>query len=110
MKKRILSILLAALMIVSLLPTVALAEWSGTGTGTQSDPWKIGTTGNENTVTAYLDDGTLSIEGTGAMQDFASVISPLMTFSTASASGIFTTLMNSSSSSRWGPTARPLAR
>lgn len=70
MTKKLVGIVLAAIMVVSLLPTVALAEWSGTGTGTQSDPWKIGTTGNENTVTAYLDDGTLTIEGTGAMQDF----------------------------------------
>ena len=32
--------------------------------------WLIGTAGHESDVIAYLDNGTLHIEGTGAMQDF----------------------------------------
>ena len=72
MKKKVLALLLAALMVVSLLPTVAFAA---TESGTKSDPWQIGTP-TAGSVTAYVDGTTLHIEGTGAMMDFGHSGSP----------------------------------
>ncbi len=46
------------------------ADFSREGDGTQSNPWQIGVTGSESSVTAYLDGGTLIISGMGAMMDF----------------------------------------
>lgn len=70
MKKRILSLLLALVMVLVLVPTVALAEGAPTMSGT------CGASGNENNVKWELTDVdgdgkyTLTISGTGAMKDF----------------------------------------
>ena len=70
MKKRILSLLLALVMVLTILPTVALAEGAPTMSGT------CGASGNENNVKWELTDVdgdgkyTLTISGTGAMKDF----------------------------------------
>lgn len=70
MKKRILSLLLALVMVLTILPTVALAEGAPTMSGT------CGASGNENNVKWELTDVdgdgkyTLTISGTGAMKNF----------------------------------------
>lgn len=70
MKKRILSLLLALVMVLVLVPTVALAEGAPTMSGT------CGASGNENNVKWELTDVdgdgkyTLTISGTGAMADY----------------------------------------
>lgn len=70
MKKRILSLLLALVMVLTILPTVALAEGAPTMSGT------CGASGNENNVKWELTDVdgdgnyTLTISGTGAMADY----------------------------------------
>ena len=70
MKKRILSLLLALVMVLVLVPTVALAEDAPTMSGT------CGASGNENNVKWELTDVdgdgnyTLTISGTGAMADY----------------------------------------
>ena len=70
MKKRILSLLLALVMVLTILPTVALAEDTPAMSGT------CGASGNENNVKWELTDVdgdgkyTLTISGTGAMPDF----------------------------------------
>ena len=104
MKRRILATFLSLCLLVGLLPTAALAvnepqeepavqsvpsvdNTSGSttellsGDGTKSNPWDISADGEENNVTAYLEqnDGgegtttyTLTISGTGAMKDWES--------------------------------------
>ena len=70
MKKRILSLLLALVMVLVLVPTVALAEDTPAMSGT------CGASGNENNVKWELTDVdgdgnyTLTISGTGAMADY----------------------------------------
>ena len=70
MKKRMLSLLLALVMVLVLVPTVALAEGAPTMSGT------CGASGNENNVKWELTDVdgdgnyTLTISGTGAMADY----------------------------------------
>ena len=70
MKKRILSLLLALVMVLVLVPTVALAEDTPAMSGT------CGASGNENNVKWELNDVdgdgnyTLTISGTGAMADY----------------------------------------
>ena len=70
MKKRILSLLLALVMVLVLVPTIALAEDAPTMSGT------CGASGNENNVKWELTDVdgdgnyTLTISGTGAMADY----------------------------------------
>ena len=70
MKKRILSLLLALVMVLTLVPTVALAEDTPAMSGT------CGASGNENNVKWELTDVdgdgkyTLTISGTGAMKNF----------------------------------------
>ena len=70
MKKRILSLLLALVMVLVLVPTVVLAEGAPTMSGT------CGASGNENNVKWELTDVdgdgnyTLTISGTGAMADY----------------------------------------
>lgn len=70
MKKRILSLLLALVMVLTILPTVALAEDTPAMSGT------CGASGNENNVKWELTDVdgdgnyTLTISGTGAMADY----------------------------------------
>ena len=70
MKKRILSLLLALVMVLVLVPTVALAEDTPAMSGT------CGASGNENNVKWELTDVdgdgkyTLTISGTGAMKNF----------------------------------------
>ena len=66
MKKRVLSLILTALMVICLLPQQAKAA---TGNGTESKPWLIGAT-NESDVSAYIKNGKLYINGSGAMKDF----------------------------------------
>lgn len=74
MKKRLCSILLGLYLVLTMLPTMALA--AGGEDGTQANPWNISAEGEGNNVTAYLernDDGptyTLVISGSGAMKDF----------------------------------------
>ena len=74
MKKRLCSILLGLCLVLTMLPTMALA--AGGEDGTQANPWNISAEGEGNNVTAYLernDDGptyTLVISGSGAMKDF----------------------------------------
>lgn len=74
MKKRLCSILLGLCLVLTMLPTMALA--ADGGDGTQANPWNISAEGEGNNVTAYLeqnDDGptyTLVISGSGAMKDF----------------------------------------
>ena len=71
MKKRMLSLLLALVMVLALVPTVALAEDAPAMSGA------CGASGNENNVTWALtdEDGddkyTLTISGTGAMADYS---------------------------------------
>lgn len=104
MKRRILATFLSLCLLVGLLPTAALAvnepqeepavqsvpsvdNTSGSttellsGDGTKSNPWDISADGEENNVTAYLEqnDGgegtttyTLTISGSGAMKDWES--------------------------------------
>lgn len=104
MKRRILATFLSLCLLVGLLSTAALAvnepqeepavqsvpsvdNTSGSttellsGDGTKSNPWDISADGEENNVTAYLEqnDGgegtttyTLTISGTGAMKDWES--------------------------------------
>lgn len=70
MKKRMLSLLLALVMVLVLVPTVALAEDTPAMSGT------CGASGNENNVKWELTDVdgdgkyTLTISGTGAMADY----------------------------------------
>ena len=70
MKKQMLSLLLALVMVLVLVPTVALAEDTPAMSGT------CGASGNENNVKWELTDVdgdgkyTLTISGTGAMKDF----------------------------------------
>ena len=70
MKKRMLSLLLALVMVLVLVPTVALAEDTPAMSGT------CGASGNENNVKWELTDVdgdgkyTLTISGTGAMKNF----------------------------------------
>lgn len=70
MKKRMLSLLLALVMVLTILPTVALAEDTPAMSGT------CGAGGNENNVKWELTDVdgdgkyTLTISGTGAMADY----------------------------------------
>ena len=70
MKKRILSLLLALVMVLVLVPTVALAEDTPAMSGT------CGASGNENNVKWELTDVdgdgnyTLTISCTGAMADY----------------------------------------
>ena len=60
MKKRILSLLLALVMVLTILPTVALANDVAVATsGT------CGAEGNESNVTWTFENGTLTISGTG---------------------------------------------
>ena len=74
MKKRLCSILLGLCLVLTMLPTMALA--AGGEDGTQANPWNISAEGEGNNVTAYLernDDGptyTLVISGSGAMKNF----------------------------------------
>ena len=75
MKRQILATLLSLCLLVGMLPTVALA----TGDGTKDSPWNISAEGDGNNVTAYLEQNnpgsdsatyTLTVSGTGAMDDF----------------------------------------
>lgn len=66
MKKKLLIIFTTILLAITALTCNVFAD----GSGTSSDPWQIGTSGHESDVTAYLDDGTLYVEGSGAMVDF----------------------------------------
>ena len=61
MKKRILSIILVLALCLTLMPVAAFAAESGTST----DPWRIGKTEDVDNVTAYIENGTLHIEGSG---------------------------------------------
>ena len=71
MKKKFLALLLAALMVVSLLPTVAFAAWEGEGNGSAATPWLIGKNTPSDVTAVLSEDGTtLTFSGTGAMQDF----------------------------------------
>lgn len=66
MKRRILSILTALALCLSLLPATALAEEVDLG------PWPCGKDGADVTAT-LSEDGTLTISGTGAMADYTSM-------------------------------------
>ena len=77
MKKRILSILLAALLVVSLMPTVAFAADKGLGNGLgEGNAWDISASGDQS-VLAWLEKTSetptyiLHIDGTGAMKSFS---------------------------------------
>ena len=59
----------AAAMVCAALCAVGLAAFAA-GTGTQGDPWLIGSP-NAADVTAYIDSDKLTIKGTGKMMDWA---------------------------------------
>ena len=70
-KIRLLSALLALAMLLALLPTAAFAETDtvyGTVSGVPSG--NCGAEGNEKNVTWSLENGTLTISGTGKMADY----------------------------------------
>ena len=70
-KLRLLSALLALAMMLALLPTAAFAETDtvyGTVSGVPSG--NCGAEGNEKNVTWSLENGTLTISGTGKMADY----------------------------------------
>lgn len=67
LKRKLLSILTALALVLSLLPATALAE--GDPDGTETNPWQCGK-GEDDNVTATLVDGTLTISGSGAMADY----------------------------------------
>lgn len=64
---KLLSVLLTLALVLGLLPWSVLPA-RATGEGTAEDPWQIGASGGD--VKAVLSNGTLTISGTGAMQDF----------------------------------------
>ena len=66
MKKRLISLLVALCMAVTLLPVSAITAWA-------EDPpksGKCGATGDGSDVTWQLTENTLTIRGSGAMEDF----------------------------------------
>ncbi|MBO4915039.1 MAG: leucine-rich repeat protein [Oscillospiraceae bacterium] len=69
--KKSLSILLTLALILGLLPLSVLPARATSGSGTQTDPWKVGAEGHESDVKAWLTGGennkTLTISGTGEM-------------------------------------------
>ena len=67
MKKRILALLLALVMLVGLLPTVALAA---DGETTPAETPMKGSLGDTATWTYNADTKTLTISGTGATKDY----------------------------------------
>lgn len=69
MKKKLISLALVLVMVLSLLPVAAFAAWEGEGNGSAATPWLIGKN-TPSDVTAYVDGTTLHIKGTGAMRDF----------------------------------------
>ena len=67
MKKRLLSLLVALCMAVTLLPVSAITAWA-------EDPpksGKCGATGDGSDVTWQLTENTLTIRGSGAMEDYS---------------------------------------
>ena len=66
-KLRILSALLALAMLLALLPTAAFAD---TGYGTVFPSGNCGAEGDGSDVTWKLENGTLTISGTGAMKEY----------------------------------------
>ena len=67
MKKRLISLLVALCMAVTLLPVSALTAWA-------EDPpksGKCGATGDGSDVTWQLTENTLTIRGSGAMEDYS---------------------------------------
>lgn len=65
--RMIFAVCLAVLLLLCALPTAFAAE-----AGTEENPWKIGAAAAD-TVTAYIAENMLIIQGSGRMQDFAAV-------------------------------------
>ena len=80
MGKKLLSVLLTLLMVITVLPVMSKTVDAETAPGTEGNPWEIGSPTASN-VTAYLTDNgddtkTLHIQGTGAMKDFGRYSAP----------------------------------
>jgi len=69
MKKRLICVLLALVMLLSCVPVAFSANDTYTGSGTSADPWLIGKS-NRSDVKAVLSGGTLTITGSGDTADF----------------------------------------
>lgn len=70
MSRKIIALLLAVLMIVSAVCLSACGSKDAIkGSGTEEDPWLVGAE-NPGDVTVFIADGTLWVNGTGAMMDF----------------------------------------
>ena len=69
MKKRLLSLLVALCMAVTLLPVSALTAWAEDPDPPKSG--KCGATGDGSDVTWQLTENTLTIRGSGAMEDYS---------------------------------------
>ena len=67
MKKLILGLALA------FAANAAMAAWSGSGSGTKESPWLVGSP-NAADLKAYFENGTLCLEGSGAMEDYSSIM------------------------------------
>ena len=67
MKKLILGLALA------FTANVAMAVWSGSGSGTRESPWLVGTP-NVADLEAYVENETLYLVGSGAMEDYSSIV------------------------------------
>lgn len=78
MSKKTIALLLAVFMVMSAMclagcgnkNAAGSAETAVSGSGTEDDPWLVGAGENKESVQAFVIDGVLWINGSGAMMDF----------------------------------------